>query len=258
MKIRRVATDHDAKGRAIVSADETCSGVSGRPGHERCDLWKSPDGTVFRFVEYQRGVAPRNHRTETVDYAVVISGARSLSDQVSVDYTNGGHHPARTTDLHVLAFNDLHGTLEPAGNNIYGKFAGGAAYLAKAVKDRQAQYGGHQATVFAGDNIRVTARVRQRSEATRTLVLGITILGPGELEVITGEARVHVLPDHDADGVVGRRVLERAARRLDQLAVERVPLLGAVEDDVPDRSAVLDFDKCHKTRVCRFRILHRR
>ena len=74
LKIRRVVTDHDAKGRAIVSADEVCSGVSGRPGHERCDLWKAPDGTVFRLVEYQPGVAPRNHRTETVDYALVLSG----------------------------------------------------------------------------------------------------------------------------------------------------------------------------------------
>ena len=74
MKIRRVLTGHDEKGRAVVSADEVCNGVSGRPGHERCDLWKGPDGTVFRLVEYQPGVAPRNHRTETVDYAVVISG----------------------------------------------------------------------------------------------------------------------------------------------------------------------------------------
>ena len=82
---------------------------------------------------------------------VVISGARSLSDQVSVSYGGGKHN--RTTDLHVLAFNDLHGTLEPGGNNLYGKFAGGASYLAKAVKDRQAQYGSRQATVFAGDNI---------------------------------------------------------------------------------------------------------
>jgi mannose-6-phosphate isomerase-like protein (cupin superfamily) len=74
MKIRRVVTDHDDKGRAVVSADEVCTGVSGRPGHERCDLWKAPDGTVFRLVEYQPGVAPRNHRTETVDYAIVLSG----------------------------------------------------------------------------------------------------------------------------------------------------------------------------------------
>jgi mannose-6-phosphate isomerase-like protein (cupin superfamily) len=74
LKIRRVVTDHDGKGRAIVSADEVCVGVSGRSGHERCDLWKASDGTVFRLVEYQPGVAPRNHRTETVDYAIVVSG----------------------------------------------------------------------------------------------------------------------------------------------------------------------------------------
>ena len=44
-------------------------------------------------------------------------------------------------------------TLEAASLNIYGKYAGGAAYLAKAIKDRQAKYGKLEATVFAGDNI---------------------------------------------------------------------------------------------------------
>jgi 5'-nucleotidase len=56
----------------------------------------------------------------------------------------------------LLAFNDLHGNLQPDSPsplNIYGHFAGGAAYLAKYVKDRQALYGPYQATVFAGDNI---------------------------------------------------------------------------------------------------------
>jgi mannose-6-phosphate isomerase-like protein (cupin superfamily) len=74
LRVRRVVTDQDAKGRAVVSSDEICSGVSGRAGHERCDLWKGADGAIFRFVEYQPGVAPRNHRTETIDYAVVVSG----------------------------------------------------------------------------------------------------------------------------------------------------------------------------------------
>ena len=74
MKVRRVVTDHDAQGRAVVARDEACAGVSGRPGHARCDLWKGADGTVFRLVRYEPGVAPRNHRTETVDYAVVLSG----------------------------------------------------------------------------------------------------------------------------------------------------------------------------------------
>ena len=82
---------------------------------------------------------------------VIISGARSISDRVAVTFSTPNPHP--TTDVHLLAFNDLHGTLEPAGNNIYGKFAGGAAFLAKAVEDRQTQYGDLQATIFAGDNI---------------------------------------------------------------------------------------------------------
>ena len=55
--------------------------------------------------------------------------------------------------MHLLAYNDFHGNLEPGGLNIYGQFAGGAAYLAKVVKAQQAQYGSNQATVFAGDNI---------------------------------------------------------------------------------------------------------
>jgi 5'-nucleotidase len=85
--------------------------------------------------------------------AVTISGARSLSDRVVVNFGREAKPHTETTDVHLLAFNDLHGSLEAAGNNIYGQFAGGAAYLAKAVKDRQALYGDHQATVFAGDNI---------------------------------------------------------------------------------------------------------
>ena len=85
--------------------------------------------------------------------AITISGARSLSDRVVVNFSREAKPQAKTTDVHLLAFNDLHGNLEAAGNNIYGQFAGGAAYLAKAVKDRQALYGDRQATVFAGDNI---------------------------------------------------------------------------------------------------------
>jgi 5'-nucleotidase len=82
----------------------------------------------------------------------IISGARSLSDQIAVNFAAmpAGHE---TSDVHILAFNDLHGTLDPGGQNLYGQFAGGAAYLAKVVKAKQADYGASQATVFAGDNI---------------------------------------------------------------------------------------------------------
>jgi len=82
--------------------------------------------------------------------AVEISGARSLSDTVHVNFAD--RKPGGTSDVHLLAFNDFHGNLEPAGLNIYGRFAGGAAYLAKAVQDKQAQYP-REVTLFAGDNI---------------------------------------------------------------------------------------------------------
>jgi 5'-nucleotidase len=98
--------------------------------------------------------APLATSDQTPAEAVTISGARSLSDQVSVSY--GKRPKDRTTDVHLLAFNDLHGNLEAAGLNIYGEFAGGAAYLAKAVKDRQAVHGRNQATLVAGDNIGAT------------------------------------------------------------------------------------------------------
>jgi len=97
LKIRRVVTGHDAAGRAVVVKDEICANlVSRRPKHQSCVIWSTesvpadlsdvsdgaaraiatslPNGTVFRIVEYQPGVAPRNHRTESIDYAVVLSG----------------------------------------------------------------------------------------------------------------------------------------------------------------------------------------
>jgi 5'-nucleotidase len=81
---------------------------------------------------------------------VIIAGARTLSDRVVVTYRKT--KPPRTTDVHILAFNDLHGNLE-TGGTLYGRYAGGAPYLAKMIKDRQARYGNYQVTVHAGDNI---------------------------------------------------------------------------------------------------------
>ena len=97
MNIRRVVTGHDINGKAIVEVDEVCKNIiSRRPQHSSCVVWSSnefpvdnadpEDGglrdvsvtrknqTVFRVVEYQPGVAPRNHRTDTIDYAIVMSG----------------------------------------------------------------------------------------------------------------------------------------------------------------------------------------
>ncbi len=108
---------------------------------------------------------------------VIISGARSLSDQVVVNFDDDddddGPRKVRTTDVHLLAFNDLHGNLEAGGLNIYGKFAGGAAYLAKAVKDRQAMYGRRQrrcsqGTTSAPARWRTASSTRSRSRSPPT------------------------------------------------------------------------------------------
>jgi quercetin dioxygenase-like cupin family protein len=80
-----------------VLIDETVKNVtSQRPGALYSVIWSSegfpvnndgnadpsgkkigttiPNGTVFRIVSFGPGVAPRNHRTDSIDYAVVMSG----------------------------------------------------------------------------------------------------------------------------------------------------------------------------------------
>ncbi|MGE0037937.1 MAG: cupin domain-containing protein [Xanthobacteraceae bacterium] len=109
LKVRRVVTGHNEAGRAIVSFDEvTTNVVSGRPGAQMSVIWTSQgfpvnnegsddasrrqtgttlgNGTVFRVVSFGPGVTPRNHRTDSLDYAVVMSGEidMELDDGVSV------------------------------------------------------------------------------------------------------------------------------------------------------------------------------
>ena len=97
LTVRRVVTGHDKNGRAIVTIDETTKNVAQtRPGANAAVIWTSEgfpvdndgdadpsgrkvgttlaNGTVFRVVSFGPGVAPRNHRTDSIDYAVVISG----------------------------------------------------------------------------------------------------------------------------------------------------------------------------------------
>jgi quercetin dioxygenase-like cupin family protein len=49
------------------------------------------NGTVFRVVRYEPGVVPRNHRTDSIDYAVVVSGEidMQLDDGVIVKLKAG-------------------------------------------------------------------------------------------------------------------------------------------------------------------------
>jgi quercetin dioxygenase-like cupin family protein len=97
VQVRRVVTGHDANGRAVVKIDEVSKNVtSSRPGQTACVVWTTEsfpvnntgdadeglrkvsttlkNGTVFRVVEFAPGVAARNHRTDSIDYAIVVSG----------------------------------------------------------------------------------------------------------------------------------------------------------------------------------------
>ena len=97
LKLRRVITGHDAQGRAVVKIDEVASHLfTGRPGATGCNVWTTEGfpanndgeadqgkrqvgttlkgGTIFRMLEFAPGLAARNHRTDSIDYIVVISG----------------------------------------------------------------------------------------------------------------------------------------------------------------------------------------
>jgi quercetin dioxygenase-like cupin family protein len=114
INIRRVVTGHDAHGKAIVRIDDVGAHVaSGRPNMSRQLIWTTDDlpvhfaedgedkgareigttirnGSVFRVIEFEPGVAPRNHRTDSIDYAVVMSGEIDMEMDDSVVHLKAG------------------------------------------------------------------------------------------------------------------------------------------------------------------------
>jgi len=96
LKIRRVVTGHDANGRAIVVSDAIHPTTTMRPKVEATVPWSTEgfpvnnddptdgglrgvstahhNGTVFRIVSYEPGCTPRNHRTDSIDYGIVLQG----------------------------------------------------------------------------------------------------------------------------------------------------------------------------------------
>ncbi len=98
---RRVVTGHDSEGRAIVVHDGSMSTKPLRPGAEASVVWSTKgfpvdnddgadggrreigtselDGTVFRIVRYAPGVSARRHRTDSIDYAIVLSGELDMA-----------------------------------------------------------------------------------------------------------------------------------------------------------------------------------
>ncbi|HEU0074310.1 MAG TPA: cupin domain-containing protein [Dehalococcoidia bacterium] len=97
MKARRVVTGHDTNGKAVILSDEV---VSGPPqmaaGIEALTLWSTrgfpanndgdrdtsgdvpgmtmPGGTVFAMVSFAPGCVEFPHRTNSIDYGVIVAG----------------------------------------------------------------------------------------------------------------------------------------------------------------------------------------
>jgi quercetin dioxygenase-like cupin family protein len=113
LNLRRVVTGHEANGHAVVKIDEVSKNlVSSRPGSTACVVWTTEsfpvnntgdadeglrkvgttlnNGTVFRVVEFAPGVAPRVHRTDSIDYAVVMSGEIDMELDDSVVHLKAG------------------------------------------------------------------------------------------------------------------------------------------------------------------------
>lgn len=104
LEVRRIVTGHDAAGKAIVASDEQIASrtMSARPGISRCEIWStdgmpvdisdaatarqrqgfvvrnnyvgSGQGTTIRVVEFGPSNQKFMHRTETLDYGIVLSG----------------------------------------------------------------------------------------------------------------------------------------------------------------------------------------
>jgi quercetin dioxygenase-like cupin family protein len=99
--VRRVVTGHDAKGRAVVIADSVLDGITipsggtlltlvwttaaapvdnddAADGREREVGLTLPGGSVLRVVEMLPGTRSAMHRTNSLDYGIVLSGTIEL------------------------------------------------------------------------------------------------------------------------------------------------------------------------------------
>lgn len=108
LTVRRIVTGHDAAGKAVVATDEVLAAVPrlNRPHIAGCEIWSTDrmpvdnsaaadapqragfvkrynyvgtgEGSVIRVTEFAPGAPKFMHRTETVDYAILLKGECDL------------------------------------------------------------------------------------------------------------------------------------------------------------------------------------
>jgi quercetin dioxygenase-like cupin family protein len=126
LEVRRIVTGHDELGKGIVVSDEKMKAVSRGlgPNISGCEIWStnsmpvdnsmeaeaaqragfvkkynyvgSGQGTTIRIVEWAPGHAMFPHRTETMDYSIVLSG------EIDVEFDSGQVVTMRQGDVIVM------------------------------------------------------------------------------------------------------------------------------------------------------------
>jgi quercetin dioxygenase-like cupin family protein len=129
MKVRRVVTGHNAKGEAIVLTDDEVVGQSVLGGEaEFAVIWKTTtnpvdnddatdraaeptgltqeNGTLLRVVHMPPGMRSVMHRTNSLDYGIVLEG------QVDLELDSGRITHLKTGDI-VIQRGTIHAWVNP-------------------------------------------------------------------------------------------------------------------------------------------------
>jgi quercetin dioxygenase-like cupin family protein len=132
---RRVVTGHDAGGRSVVLEDGPTPRTHAVPGAVFHELWNTtaspvpldpeepreptdrpvvtppgPNGTIVRIVDFEPRSRSPMHRTETVDYGIVLSG------ELTLVLDDGSETPLRRGDV-VVQRGTAHAWVNPSAES---------------------------------------------------------------------------------------------------------------------------------------------
>ena len=124
MKVRRVVTDNDNEGKSFVKWDSEIEAITRRPGFSSLEMWATKKlpaevteedpakwemvtaiggGSVYRLGLFEPGVEERWHRTDSVDYAIVLSGEMWMQMDKEEVYLKAGDVVIQRGTIHSWA-----------------------------------------------------------------------------------------------------------------------------------------------------------
>ena len=88
--------------RLIWVTDQTPVPVDGETDEGARDIGRPPppNGTIFRVIEIAPGCAAEMHRTETIDYLIVMSGEMDMELESSTVHLTAGDVIVQRSTLH--------------------------------------------------------------------------------------------------------------------------------------------------------------